>query len=71
MQVAVRLRLRRQLTMTFRTTQTVARFTSPFSCCRGCDAPQPAGEIPRWTRMEELIETSLPTMHGGASAPFV
>lgn len=42
--------------MTIRTTQTVARFTSPF-LLPGFDAPQPAGEY-RVDQDEELIETS-------------
>lgn len=42
--------------MTVRTTQTVARFTSPF-LLPGFDAPQPAGEY-RVDQDEELIETA-------------
>jgi len=42
--------------MTTRTTQTVARFTSPF-LLPGFDAPQPAGEY-RVDEDEQLIETS-------------
>lgn len=42
--------------MTIRTTQTVARFTSPFML-PGFDAPQPAGEY-RVDQDEELIETA-------------
>lgn len=42
--------------MTMRTTQTVARFTSPF-LLPGFDAPQPAGEY-RVDQDEELIETA-------------
>lgn len=46
--------LRRHLTMTTRTTQTVARFSSPF-LLPGFDAPQPAGDY-RVDQDEELIE---------------
>ena len=46
--------LRRHMTMTTRTTQTVARFVSPF-LLPGFDAPQPSGDY-RVDQDEELIE---------------
>jgi hypothetical protein len=46
--------LRRHLTLTSRTTQAVARFSSPF-LLPGFDAPQPAGDY-RVDHDEELIE---------------